>query len=114
MKKNKSLILKSGLQSKYYLGLQSLSLQYPTKDDFTFECVNYVLSKNKRLEDLSTISFSKNSLKDVFGDKLQNQVFLKKLKDTIQEMIQEGSLVKPDEETLTIQQETISRLFSIG
>jgi len=113
-KQNKTLILKSGLPSKYYLRMQSASLQYPTQDDFVFECVNFVMSKNKKLDSVEEISFSKSSLKEVFGEKLQNQIFLKKLKDLIQTMIQEGSLLKPDEDTLSIPSPTISKIFSIG
>ena len=113
-KQNKKLILKSGLQSKYYLRLQSLSKQYPTQEDFIFECINHVVSTSKKLEDLENISFSKSSLKDVFGEKLQNPLFVKKIKDTIQLMIKDGTLLKPDDDTLSIPTDTISRLFRIG
>lgn len=113
MKKNK-LILKSGLQSKYYLSLQSLSKEYPTQDDLIFECINHVLSTTKKITDVSEILFSKSSLKEVFGDKLKDNVFLSKIKTMIQTMIQDGSLLKPDEETLSIPTETINRLYSLA
>lgn len=113
--KTKKLTLKSGLPTKYYLGLQSITPGYPTADDFIFECVNHTLAKSKKNLGLEEgITFSKSSLKDVFGERLQNQDFLKMLKELIQVMLNDGRLTKPDENSLTIPTETFSNLFSIG
>ena len=113
MTKSYKVILKSGLQSKYYIGLQSIVPGYPTEDDFVFECVNYTLTKNKTSLKEDGITFSKSSLKDVFGERLKTLTFLDSLKSLIHKMILDGTLLKPDETSLTIPIKTVSTLFSI-
>lgn len=107
------LTLKSGLPTKYYLGLQSIAPGYPSAEDFVFECVNHTSAKDKKALRLDGITFSKSSLKDVFGERLQSTEFLKSLKELIQAMLTDGRLTKPDENSLTIPKETFSTLFNI-
>jgi hypothetical protein len=112
--KAKKATIKSGLPVKYYLGLQAISPGYPSQDDFVFECINHVALKDKKNLGVEKVSFSKGSLKEVFGERLQDQTFLKSLKELIKTMIESGKLIKPDEDTLVIPKETFSHIFSIG
>lgn len=87
------------LPLKYILQAYSSLPSYPTKDDFVFDILSYLVkvheSKNKDL-DSSQIKFSTKTLNYIFGDKLKTD-FLEKIKIIIKDLVEDGTLVKTGE-----------------
>lgn len=87
------------LPLKYVLQAYASLPNYPTKDDFVFDILSYLVkvheSKNKDL-DSSQIKFSTKTLNYIFGDKLKTD-FLEKIKIIIKDLLEDGTLAKTGE-----------------
>ena len=92
--------LRPTLPLKYLIDAHIVLLSYPTKQDFIFDVLSYIvkvsLAKSKKI-DPKDIKFSMKTLKYIFGDKLENQEFSEKLKLIMKSMIEDGSLIKNGE-----------------
>ena len=99
---------------KYQLDLHSSLPSYPTRQDFLFDVLSYLIrvaeSKSKDW-DSSSIKFSSKTLKYVFGDRLTPE-FLEKLKPIMKVLIEDGTLTKTGE-SLVISESTFSDFYTI-
>lgn len=85
---------------KYQLEAHNTLLSYPTRQDFVFDVVSYLIkvfdSKSKKF-DPTNINFSTKTLKYIFGDKMNNDEFRERLKLIMKEMIEDSSLTKTND-----------------
>ena len=88
------------LPLKYILETHTALPSYPTRQDFVFDVLNYLIrvsdSKSKTFNP-ADIKFSSKTLKYVFGEKATDPDFLEKIKLIIKSLIEDGSLVKNGE-----------------
>lgn len=112
--KNNSLILKDSVALKYTLGMHAVLSHYPTQNDFVFDSVNhYLASRKKSAIDLDRIEISKQDLKAIYTEKLIDPVFVKRLKETIKQMIDLGKVTKQDDDVLLINRIAFTDLYTI-
>jgi len=92
--------LKSDLPLKYLLEMHTALPGYPTRQDFLFEILTYLVrvaeAKSKDW-DSSDIKFSTKTLKYVFGDKINNDNFKDSIKLLMKDLIEDNTLLKKGE-----------------
>jgi len=91
--------LQPNIPLKYLLESHIVLPNYPTRQDFIFDIVSYIVKvtqvKSKEF-DPEDIKFSTKTLKYVFGDKLTAE-FLEKLKLLMKDLIEDNILIKKGE-----------------
>jgi hypothetical protein len=92
---------------KYLLDSHTALPSYPTRQDFMFDILSYIVKvtqiKSKDF-DPEDIKFSTKTLKYVFGDKLTPE-FLEKIKLLMKGLIEDNILIKKGEFILVSQDE---------
>jgi hypothetical protein len=91
--------LQPNIPLKYLLDSHTALPSYPTRQDFIFDILSYIVKvtqvKSKDF-DPGDIKFSTKTLKYVFGDKLTAE-FLEKLKLLMKDLIEDTTLIKKGE-----------------
>lgn len=84
---------------KYVLDIHSALPSYPTRQDFIFDVLSYMvkvtISKSK-IFDKTDLKFSSKTLKYIFGDKLTPE-FLEQIKPLMKSLVEEGIFTKTGE-----------------
>lgn len=112
--KNNSLILKDSVAVKYVLGMHTVLPNYPTHDDFVFDCIRHYLATKKKSEvDLNQITISKQDLKAIFTEKLIDPTFVQRLKEVIKQLIDLGKVTKQNDDILLINRTAFTELYQI-
>ena len=101
------------LPLKYHLETHTSMPSYPTRHDFMFDVINYIVrvfeSKSKELEP-NNVKFSTKTLKYVYGDRFTPE-FIEKIKPLISSLVEEGILVKK-EDTLFVSQVEFEKFYT--
>lgn len=101
---------------KYILDVHTVLPTYPTRQDFVFDIVSYLVrvseNKSKPL-DPTDLKFSTKTLKYVFGDKLDDEKFRDSIKLIMKDLIEDSILTKSDE-NLYISEVEFSKLYTIS
>lgn len=101
---------------KYSLDAHIALPTYPTRQDFVFDIVSYLIrvseSKSRKL-DQTDLKFSTKTLKYVFADKMNNEEFRETIKLIMKEMIEDSSLIKSGE-NLVISETEFLKLYTIS
>lgn len=107
-------LINPDLPIKYVLECHSSSQSYPTKQDFMFDIISYLVrvneTKGKELDQID-VKFTTKTLKYIFGDRLQGE-FLEKLKLVLEELVKEGTINKKGE-SLLIPESEFSKYYSL-
>lgn len=107
-------ILNRDLPIKYVLECHTALRTYPTKQDFMFDVISYLVkvgeTKGKEF-DPADVKFTTKTLKYVFGDKLKGE-FLDKLKLVLEELVKENVIAKKGE-SLLIPESEFSKYYSL-
>ena len=88
------------LPIKYTLNLHSAMPGYPSAQDFLFDVSSHlvrVVEVKSKDWDPDDIKFSTKTLKYVFGDQMNDEVFVQAVKKTIAELLSTNTLIKRGE-----------------
>lgn len=91
-----TMILRSDLELKYYLGLHNEDLLF-TKYSVLYDILEFLI-KNKK--DSSELKFTSKTLKYIFGEKLNVESLKEKIVSYIKELLDDEYLVKSGESIL--------------
>lgn len=92
--------LRKDLPLKYLLEMHAALPSYPTRQDFVFEILTYLVrvSESKSKDwDSTDIKFSTKTLKYVFGDKINDENFKESLKLLMKDLIEDNTISKKGE-----------------
>jgi hypothetical protein len=107
-------VINQDLPIKYVLECHASVPSYPTKQDFMFDIISYLVrvseAKSKDL-DQGDVKFTTKTLKYIFGDKLQGE-FLEKLKLVLEALVKEGTINKKGDSIL-IPESEFSKYYSL-
>lgn len=108
--------LSSTAPLKYSLEAHIALPTYPTRQDFVFDIVSYLIrvseTKSRKLEP-TDLKFSTKTLKYVFNDRMNDESFRDKIKLIMKDMIEDSSLTKAGE-NLVINETEFLKLYTIS
>lgn len=103
------------LPIKYDLLVHTALPNYPTHSDFIFDICAYFVriysSKNKELA-AADLKFSAKTLKYIFGEQINDELFRQKIKKIVADLLTNESLSKKGE-FVFISETTFTKYFSI-
>jgi hypothetical protein len=101
------------LPLKYHLETHTSMPSYPTRHDFMFDVINYlvkVFEAKSKVLDSKNVKFTSKTLKYVYGDKFTAE-FVEKLKPLISSLVEEGSLTK-NEDTIFVSEPEFQKYYT--
>lgn len=107
-------LVNPSLPLKYHLDCHVSLSEYPTKSDFMFDMISYIVrvyEAKPKVWDPNDIKFSMKTLKYVFGDKMTPE-FIDKLKSIMRSLVEDGTLnVKG--EFINISEDVFTNYYSL-
>lgn len=98
--------LKNELPLKYKLEMHSVLDEYPTPQDVLYDLIRFC-SKNK----IKTLTVTKEHLVQMYTSRLQNQVFMNRVKTGLKDLIDSQFITKQDSDNLVITKLGIASMY---